>query len=41
MLYLDQEIVFMYYEKSKQLIEQQRNQFQFVCLDDLVPNDHI
>lgn len=31
----------MYYEKSKQLIEQQRNQFQFVCLDDLVPNDHI
>ena len=31
----------MYYEKSKQLIHQQRNQFQMVCLDDLVPNDHI
>ena len=31
----------MYYEKTKEMIYFERNQAQFVILDDLVPQDHI
>lgn len=31
----------MYFEKSKAQINAEKNQLEFVCLDQLVPNDHI
>lgn len=31
----------MYYEKSKSLIENDRNKMEIICLDTLVPEDHI
>lgn len=31
----------MYYEKSQTKVYEDRNQYQMICLDEMVPNDHI
>ena len=33
--------IFMYYEKPKNKVMVDRNQLEMLCLDQLVPNDHI
>lgn len=31
----------MYYEKSQTKVFEDRNQYQMICLDEMVPNNHI